>query len=957
MADGEPEVDIENDGIDDILAEDCRVRASVDDNAILHDGLDLFPEPEWFEHGKEELVQSVSGIGDMDEKSKALIEAMIAEEAFYFGQSSLDALEERKASSSRKAEGSKKESKQPKRKISGPSGIDSSDEKSNKHPKTQYASTDPGGETKPISATHAIRWTEEEDNKLIEGVKTLGFGSWKKIASHIGTRNAVQVKNRARHLQTTRQVFTDLIQPLKAPMPPAPSERENDEASADNESETFVGGIKEKRELSGLGEVVKLIKDRENGGTDDDEDVEIDITDAENDFKNALPAPSAVMDVDSSSIKNAQQSDSIHGEDELEENVNNGDFPIGEDLTPQGEDRYSVDGGKIEVDARNSVAGEKGVEADVVVREIIYEDGTGSLKSSSPDDSTHGKIRDSQHQTEDSSQTAANHSPPEDPMDASEAPYSNLKDQVPTNLEEVTLSAPTTSIPRTMTSVQISFALIKPDAIHQFEIDENREFFPAHFEPVEGGLVDIQMGRKKKGPERYVLIRNHIIDQWRHVLRTNPHAYLAKTKARAGLKGVGDVNAIARVYEFLERVGAINNGNAGGTETFSATRAPAKRKAEVPAETVAPKPVADWSADLFQYDGKKRQRRVRNEDGQWVDESWLEGRVIDHDALARTEEEMDEMDDERNSLSRRLMAKNAKYFDDDVLMKFDPKLLQKKYQTSGANNDVVDPFTLIPARRSDDIVSDTFSVNVQSSSMVVMDFHAHLADTEIIGLLGGHFDQLMNSIYIKTAYPCNSLSTGFQCEMDPESEMKARQAFESEGCQVVGWYHSHPTFQPEPSVRDLENQAAYQSLFQRNDGSEPFVCVIVSPYDTRHPFNESRFSFLCVKEWNSSHTFRVPYSCRAIIQPSSSPSVELFNQLSDLVKDYRSHKHKVDLSAEYRRDQPGTKLDKLLTSLDANLMKSTIHVDEHGENVVDVTLKVKVFLKRVRELLVKGFQL
>jgi proteasome lid subunit RPN8/RPN11 len=46
--------------------------------------------------------------------------------------------------------------------------------------------------------------------------------------------------------------------------------------------------------------------------------------------------------------------------------------------------------------------------------------------------------------------------------------------------------------------------------------------------------------------------------------------------------------------------------------------------------------------------------------------------------------------------------------------------------------------------------------------------------------------------------------------MDPVSEMDAREVFEKKGLQVVGWYHSHPTFEPEPSIRDIENQASYQ---------------------------------------------------------------------------------------------------------------------------------------------------
>jgi len=34
---------------------------------------------------------------------------------------------------------------------------------------------------------------------------------------------------------------------------------------------------------------------------------------------------------------------------------------------------------------------------------------------------------------------------------------------------------------------------------------------------------------------------------------------------------------------------------------------------------------------------------------------------------------------------------------------------------------------------------------------------------------------------------------------------------------IVGWYHSHPVFRTEPSVRDIENQEIFQGLFQCED--------------------------------------------------------------------------------------------------------------------------------------------
>lgn len=55
-------------------------------------------------------------------------------------------------------------------------------------------------------------------------------------------------------------------------------------------------------------------------------------------------------------------------------------------------------------------------------------------------------------------------------------------------------------------------------------------------------------------PERYLKIRNHILNMWK---QCKP-AYLSKTCARNGLKKCGDVNAIGRIHLMMEQFGAIN---------------------------------------------------------------------------------------------------------------------------------------------------------------------------------------------------------------------------------------------------------------------------------------------------------------------------------------------------------------------------------------------------------------
>ena len=45
---------------------------------------------------------------------------------------------------------------------------------------------------------------------------------------------------------------------------------------------------------------------------------------------------------------------------------------------------------------------------------------------------------------------------------------------------------------------------------------------------------------------------------------------------------------------------------------------------------------------------------------------------------------------------------------------------------------------------------------------------------------------------------------------------------------MLGWYHSHPMFVANPSIRDMETQQDFQKWFALEDC--PFVGVIVSPY-------------------------------------------------------------------------------------------------------------------------------
>jgi proteasome lid subunit RPN8/RPN11 len=191
-----------------------------------------------------------------------------------------------------------------------------------------------------------------------------------------------------------------------------------------------------------------------------------------------------------------------------------------------------------------------------------------------------------------------------------------------------------------------------------------------------------------------------------------------------------------------------------------------------------------------------------------------------------------------------------------------------------------------------------FRVVVAADVLLLADLHAHLSSdgtyacgeswvldvshsacmlhthTEVIGFLGGKWDREASTLHITHVFPGKSVhvcgnqrcvvvasarqcgfcaaqgedvSAHVQCEMDPVQEVKIRGVIEASGLAVVGWYHSHPTFEPVPSQCDIDNQCNYQAFFRDHGAAvDPFVGLIVSPFDLRLPSLQSAVAWYYV---------------------------------------------------------------------------------------------------------------
>ncbi|NWX85373.1 MYSM1 deubiquitinase, partial [Nothoprocta pentlandii] len=128
-------------------------------------------------------------------------------------------------------------------------------------------------------------------------------------------------------------------------------------------------------------------------------------------------------------------------------------------------------------------------------------------------------------------------------------------------------------------------------------LDEEKQAIPEFFE-----------GRQAKTPERYLKIRNYILDQWE---KCKPK-YLNKTSVRPGLKNCGDVNCIGRIHTYLELIGAINFGCEQAV--YNRPQPADKTRSKEGKDTVEAYQLAQRLQSM-----RTRRRRVRDPWGNWCD--------------------------------------------------------------------------------------------------------------------------------------------------------------------------------------------------------------------------------------------------------------------------------------------------------------------------------------------------
>ncbi|XP_044271707.1 deubiquitinase MYSM1-like [Tribolium madens] len=378
-------------------------------------------------------------------------------------------------------------------------------------------------------------------------------------------------------------------------------------------------------------------------------------------------------------------------------------------------------------------------------------------------------------------------------------------------------------------------------------------------------------GRPTKTPLRYLKIRNHIINCW----LTSKPSYVTKTSIRQGLKNCGDVNCLGRIHCYLEQIGAINFGCS---------------------QTNYIRPLID----IFQSVTSKSEKNLKDGKNQIKQNIELGCRP-------------------------RIKRKFANDGEGGCTLTHDEK--GDVINTTIVNEEPVKPkmsikrptIRLIYCRNFPEGSPQKYRVRMQLTTLLLMDFHAHTSLTEVMGLVAGTWNPTKKILTISHYEPCRNIaSSATHCDMCPISQSKAAELIHNRGLDVLGWFHSHPTFAPEPSQQDLETQQDVQMWIGT---TSPCLGVILSPFSAHGALIASPFRCMVVDKKENFEDQFVPYKFQVDVASNEGDFDRFFSDLRQIFHFSKSNEGKIDFSKPYFQDNSISYLEKYITSVRMHLAK------------------------------------
>ncbi|XP_074605480.1 MPN domain-containing protein [Brevipalpus obovatus] len=222
-----------------------------------------------------------------------------------------------------------------------------------------------------------------------------------------------------------------------------------------------------------------------------------------------------------------------------------------------------------------------------------------------------------------------------------------------------------------------------------------------------------------------------------------------------------------------------------------------------------------------------------------------------------------------------------------------------------------------------------FTISISTNTLLIIDFHCHLTTGEVIGYLGGTWDESSHNVSILHAFPCKSRLGDKERSTIIEEEI--RQNLEQHNLTVVGWYHSHPFAAPQPTLRDIDSQLDYQMVLRGDSDVNYIPCIglICSSYEPENPRPTSRYQAFWVmppSEYKPNE-FGRPMQMIYSIARDSFLTQDLLLDMRLLAHYYTDGPDSVKFTEIFRDGL--TNWEKLQYSLQPNLPRDLTHTSSH----------------------------
>uniref|UniRef100_A0A0A9X488 MPN domain-containing protein CG4751 n=1 Tax=Lygus hesperus TaxID=30085 RepID=A0A0A9X488_LYGHE len=228
-----------------------------------------------------------------------------------------------------------------------------------------------------------------------------------------------------------------------------------------------------------------------------------------------------------------------------------------------------------------------------------------------------------------------------------------------------------------------------------------------------------------------------------------------------------------------------------------------------------------------------------------------------------------------------------------------------------------------------------FLVSLSTNAALVLDFHCHLTTSEVVGYLAGHWDVNAHNLAITHAFPCRSRLN--DRELGPLVEEDIMRGLEARRLTLVGWYHSHPTAPPVPTLRDIDAQLDYEIKMKGTSDATytPVIGLICSPYQQDNVSLESGMLAYWVvpPPENKPHEYGKPMAMTYSVLQDQFLSQDALNEMKKCAEFYKGdqdfinfkdnfkenvsylEKMKSSVSSKFPRDQSDGLLWNLMSQL------------------------------------------